>query len=313
MSILVFTPTIGDQMRPETVDSIAAQRTDVPFVWEVGRHNPHAGEKTKNVVAQYQRAFEMARAGDYDALVTVEDDMVIPPDALTKLSATDAGVVYGVYMLRHGTHTLNAWQWISKTNMGMSLSLYPSEAKAAWKRGWAKVSGVGWGCTLIRREVFNRFNVRYDGGDAGDLAFAADCTRAGIELVARFDVPCLHIEPDGNVLDPRKKGGIVVRVLALQTFVAGVGGHSLPMKKDRYYTVTTEAAYDLQRAGYVRITNMDDSQQVIGEVDQPDSLEEPKLHITAREMAVDPKAATRGKRAQEVPKRVVPRGLDADV
>jgi len=294
VTVLLFTPTIGEQMRPQTVESIYAQQTEIPFDYEIGRHNPFPGDKKKNVVAQYQRAFEMARAGNYDALMTVEDDMVIPPDAIEKLRATDAGIVYGVYVLRHGTRTLSAWRYENKTNMGMSLSLYPAEVQRAWRRGWIKVSGVGWGCTLIRRQVFERFNVRDNPGDAGDISLATDCIRAGIEQIARFDVPCLHIEPDGNVLDPKKNGGVVVRVLALQTFVAGVGGASVPMKKDRYYTVPVESGYELQRAGYVRITNMDDSQQEIGERDQPD--------ITAREMAVDPKAATRGKRVGGVPK-----------
>jgi hypothetical protein len=292
MTLLVFTPTIGDGPHSETLRSVG-QQSYTDYVHEVSYHNPYSGEKNRNVVAQYQRAFEMARAGGYEALLTVEHDMVLPPDALEKLVATDAPVVFGVYMLRHGTHTLSAWQYISKTNMGMSLSLYPDELKKAWKQGWWEVSGVGWGCTLIRRNVFETITPRQNDGDAGDLAFAADCMRAGHKLIARFDVPCLHIEPSGNVLDPRDYGGMVIRVLALQTFVAGVGnGQSMPMKKDRYYTVSPTVGYDLQRAGYVKITNMPESGEEFGEVDQPD--------ITAREMAVNPKAATRSKRKNAI-------------
>jgi hypothetical protein len=288
MTLLVFTPTIGDQMRPETVVSIKAQKTSVDYVWEVGYHNPFP-EKLRNVVAQYQRAWGIALDGGYDALLTVEDDMVLPIDAIEKLYKTEAPVVYGVYMLRHGTKTLSAWRYENSRNMGMSLSLYPNEAKEAFERGWARVCGVGWGCTLIRREVLERVNIRSTGGgDAGDIAFATDCVQANILQIARFDVPCLHIEPNGNVLDPKYQGGIVARVLALQTVNVNVNGQSLPMKKDRYYTVPVDVGHELSRAGYVIITNDDDSQQAIGEREQPD--------ISSREMAVNPKAATRGTR-----------------
>lgn len=288
MTVLVFTPTIGDTMRAETVASIEAQKTSVPFVWEVGYHNPFPGEKMRNVVAQYQRAHQMALEGGYDALLTVEHDMVIPPDAIERLYATDAGVVYGVYMLRHGSHTLNAWQWINKHNIGMSLSMYPKELKEARRRGWAVVSGVGWGCTLIRRQVLERVVVRSNSTDAGDIAFATDCLRAGIQMVARFDVPCDHIEPDGHVLKPFKNGGIVYRVYALKNVTVSVNGHSMPLVAKHYYTLPVEVAEEQARAGYVQITTEEDSQEEAGEVEQPD--------ITAREMAIDPKAATRGKR-----------------
>jgi len=286
--ILVFTPTIDDGLRPETGASIAAQKTDIPFVWEVSDHNPFPGQRAANIVAQYQHAFAMALAGDFDALLTVEHDMVIPPDAIDKLYSTDAPVVYGVYVLRHGMKVLNAWQYLGNSNMGMSLSLYPQELREYRKRGWAQVSGVGWGCTLIRRPVLEQVIVRGDNNDDGDLAFASDCSRAGFRMIARFDVPCDHIEPDGNILKPYQNGGTVSRVLALQDVVAPTGTGSLAMKKGTYYTLPDDIADDLRRGGYVEITNEDASELEPGEVEQPD--------ITAREMAVDPKAATRGKR-----------------
>lgn len=282
--LLIFTPTIDDLMRPETEASIQAQKTAVDYVWEVGRYNPYPGEKTKNVVAQYQRARELCLAGDYEAMLTVEHDMVIPPNAVQRLYNTDASVVYGVYMLRHGSHTLNAWQWINNRNIGMSLSLYPRELKAARARGWAEVSGVGWGCTLIRRQVLEQISIRGDVTDAGDIGFATDCLRTGHKMIARFDVPCDHIEPNGNVLKPYEWGGIVGRVYCLIAVTANVNGHSTPMLKDHYYTMDIVEAKELARAGYVQITNLGEEE----EREQPD--------ISAREMAINPKAATRSTR-----------------
>lgn len=299
MRLLVYTPTIGDEMRAETRASIESQITDIEFDWEIGFHNPFQGvdfSKTKNVVAQYQRAQEMCLAGGYDALLTVEHDMIIPPDTIGKLCATDALVVYGIYMLRHGTPCLNAWQYINKANLGMSLSLYPDEIKEAREQGWWEVCGTGWGCTLIRREVLESYKIHSKGDqDAGDISFAHHCVKAGIRQIARFDVPCGHILPDGFVLDPYKNGGIVSRVEALVAMNALVGGVSMPLKQGRYYTMPPDDARDLQRAGYVRITNDSDSQDDIGEKEQPD--------IGEREMATDPKA-----RGMEKPEMKTRRG-----
>jgi hypothetical protein len=288
MTVLIFTPTHEDGPRPETVESVS-QQTFTDYHHEISwLDNPLPGRRMENVIAQYQKAWKMALAGGYDALLTVEHDMILPANAVQKLYETDSPVVYGVYMLRHGIPTLSAWQYINTTNLGMSLSLYPKEVIAARKQGWARVCGVGWGCTLIRREVLERVNVRSTGGgDAGDMAFATDCVRANILQIARFDVPCKHIMPDGTILDPYR-GGIVARVLALQTVNARVGQQSLPMKKDRYYTIPPEDAYELQRAGYVKITNAAVEDETIGEVEQPD--------MGAREMAVDPKARGRSTR-----------------
>lgn len=276
-------------MRPETRASIESQVTDVSFDWEIGFHNPFPGQKTKNVVAQYQRAREMALTGGYDALLTCEHDMLLPVNAIQKLYETDAEVVYGTYMLRHGTPCINAWQYVSGRNMGMSLSLYPKEFRALQAKGYGRVSGVGWGCTLIRRDVLDRIRIHSESeSDAGDITFAMECLHAGIAMVARFDVQCGHYHENGELLEIGQNGGIVSRVLALQGVNVNVDGDTIVLKKGKYYTLPLEVGAELARAGYVKVTNGDDSQQVVGEREQPD--------ISAREMAVNPKAATRSKR-----------------
>lgn len=288
MTLLLFTPTFGDGPMPEMMGSVS-QQTYVDYVHEVSYHNPYPGQKMRNVLAQYQRGQQLCLAGDYEAMLTVEHDMVIPPNAIEKLLDTDADVVFGTYMLRHGTPCLNAWQYVNDNNLGMSLSLYPKELRRLQAKGQGRVSGVGWGCTLIRRNVLEKIAIRAAGdSDAGDMGFATDCLRAGVKMIARFDVRCGHYHESGELLEIGGGLGIVNRVLALQTFNARVNDASMPMKKDRYYSLPPDVAASLQRAGYVKITNTDDENLEVGEVEQPD--------ITKREMAVNPKAATRGKR-----------------
>lgn len=282
-SLLIFTPTHENGPDPRCVESVS-QQTYTDHTHEVSwLTDPLPGRNFANVVRQYQRAWQMALEGGYEALLTVEHDMILPSHAAETMLATDAPVVYGLYMLRHGTPTLNAWRYEGNRNMGMSLSLYPKEVREARARGWARVSGVGWGCTLIRREVLERMAVRGSEHDAGDSAFATDCIRADIKLIARFDVECGHIKPDGLVLWPHELGGgIVARVYAMQNVVANANGQTLAIKQGHYYSLPLDVAAELSRAGYVRITNDDESQSVDED-------------IATRETAVDVMTTKRAK------------------
>jgi len=193
--ILAYTPTYGDGPRAETLEAVSAQTWGGELTHEVGWLNPFPRVDNRNVVAQYERARAMALEGDYGALWTVEHDMYPPKDALALLWETGEPVVYGVYMLRHGAFVLNAWEYLPNSiNLGESLSL---KRDRSILRGVVPVSGIGFGCTLIRRPVLEA--LRFHGGEttrqAPDLPFARECVRDGIRQVAHFDVLCGHYDP----------------------------------------------------------------------------------------------------------------------
>lgn len=262
--ILIFTPTYGDLLQQKTVESIQALEFDGQADWVVSDENQYPGRDTRNCVGQFQRGRELALSGDYDGLLTVEHDMIVPPDALALLWTTDAPVVYGTYQFRHGMRVVNLFQKLKNSlNIGMSLSLYPKELQAARRAGWCEVSGAGFGCTLIRRDVLECVPFR-DTGSAPDLPFAQDCVKAGVRQIGRCDVVCGHIDTEhGETLWPfGKDGGMIARVRALQDVVIADNGTTVPMKKDRYYSISTETAKELQRAGYVQIANEADVVEV---------------------------------------------------
>lgn len=216
MTTLIYTPTwriAGGQvaMRRETERSVERLRGE--WSWQVGTDNPYGARDHRNVLHQYRQAWELALGGGYDALLTVEHDMWLPDDgALERLRATSAEVVFGVYMLRHGASVLNAWRYEGDRNLGESLTLHGRELRQARRQAATRVSGTGWGCTLIRRAVLERIQPHDDGGanPAGDLAFARDCLRANIPMYARWDVGCGHYAPErGRWLWPDEARNLV--------------------------------------------------------------------------------------------------------
>lgn len=183
-NVLVFTPTWGDRLAAETVDSVTALEFSGAFTHEIGRHNPFPDGDWRNVTAQYIQAREQFLARDYDALLTVEHDMVVPPHALQTLWDCDADVAYGVYRLGMGL-TLNA----------RGLDGHLCRDHVGVER--MDALGVGLGCTLIRRSVLERIAFRPDAHTGTcDEPFAADCIAMGVRQIACFDVACGHLRGD---------------------------------------------------------------------------------------------------------------------
>ena len=253
MRLLVYTPTYAGGLLGECRGSVLPQQFIGEWEWVIDEDDPFPAPDHRNVLAKYRRAKGLALSGGYDALVTVEHDMVLPVDALAKLASTEAaGVVFGVYVLRHGSNVLNAWQYKGDRNLGMSLSLFPNELRILRRAGVGRVSGVGWGCTLIRREVLERAPFDDGGGDcpAGDIPFALWCLRNKITMMARFDVECGHIE-EGRVLMPTEAINMT-KVEALQRVNVLAGGVSVALEPGQRYVLPDGDALELERAGYVR-------------------------------------------------------------
>jgi len=168
----------------------AIDRLGVPDV-VYGTVNPFPGYDHRNVTAQYTEAWRLAIEGDFDYLLTVEHDIEPPADALDKLIACDAPVAYGLYVFRQRTvPVVNCYRVEGRVNPGMSYGLFPDDLRRAKAAGVVEVSGVGFGCTLIRRNVLER--VKPQGEKDCDGFFACECLRKGIKQVGRFDVECGH-------------------------------------------------------------------------------------------------------------------------
>ena len=199
MRVLMFTPTY--RLEPETLEALLKVEYSGSLDRLMTRDNPETVNVNLNIVYNYQKAQRMFLAGGYDALFTVESDVIVPPDALEKLAAVEADIVYGVYAFRRGGPVLN----ITHPVTYQSYSAHQSE----WRRLFGQViecSGLGYGCTLIRRSVLERHEIRSENDDGGDSdTVLAKWARAnGIRQMADTSVLCGHKRPDSVILWPER-------------------------------------------------------------------------------------------------------------
>lgn len=271
MKILLFCPTWSDNgvlaVRQETLDSISGLiiPENVSLTIKISDNNLRArtGDRRgdhENTLHQYKLARFITLNEGYDYLFTVEHDMIIPPDALVNLLEVDAGVAFGVYRFRQKPAVLNIYRSVNKKARwaGQSLDYFPDLLKKAQSEVITECSGLGFGCTLIKREVLEKVEMRrfeVGGHPSPDMQFAADCVRLGIVMKAHFGVSCGHIKPNGTVLWPEDREDDMknIKIYINKPFRYTVGGRSTRFKEGEEVEFPEEAALELARGGYLTI------------------------------------------------------------
>lgn len=203
--VLVYCPLVPakdgrQRIHPKTLDSIMALEADTrtTFVFDREDH-PGDWDAYMNIAKKYTTARHMALDGGYDALLTIEADMIVPPDALKRLLAVDADVAYGLYASRHAELPVwLAFDW-TRGMMGRSLSRLPDKARAAWGTV-RETHGTGLGCTLIRRHVLEAVPFRWTllVPVANDWLFSLDVKEKGFRQAHDCGLHCGHITTDGT-------------------------------------------------------------------------------------------------------------------
>jgi hypothetical protein len=209
--ILAVCPTL--RLEPETLTALLGLDWPHPIDWYLTRDNPYSQEVQRgylNIWHNMTKARAHFLAGNYDAMLVVESDIVPPADALQKLAGLDGDVCGGLYVMRHGTPVPNAFVYVpGQTNPGTYIERW--ELRDLWGRV-ARTNGVCLGCCLIHRRVLEVIPFRMHEYAAPDWAFMEDCNARGLVTLCDLSVACGHIRPDGVTLWPDPDKGWVERL-----------------------------------------------------------------------------------------------------
>lgn len=200
--VLLFCAT--NRLEPETIAAIHGLQFEGVLDIMFTHDNPHGEYSAQNIIHNYHKAERITKAEGYDYLFTVENDIIPPPDALCKLLALDADIAYGVYCFRRGKPLIN----IVRHDDTMESYGLPGHI-----RQWGKVfgsvvpcSGLGLGCTLIKRRVLDIVPLHSASGGDADTQLALDARKAVLTQIADTSVLCGHKRPDGVIIWPTQDG-----------------------------------------------------------------------------------------------------------
>lgn len=197
--VLVVVPlgANANRIRTETVQSILSLEWPgvLDILWQYSGH----GEKHFDDLARkFNAAAGVCRSGGYDAMCIIEYDMIVPADALLKLSVVDADVAYGLYCSRNDA----GHRWLIAKHIEEHAIEWPDRDELL--RYWGNIvpsSGVGTGCTFIHDDALDAITFR-SGGAAPDWYLAVDARRAGLKQVHHGGVVCGHILGDQGAVWP---------------------------------------------------------------------------------------------------------------
>lgn len=157
-------------------------------------HNDPQISKYFNCSHNRNSARKMALSSDADYFLFVDDDTVLPPNAISSLLAEDKDIIGGWYKMIHGD------KWISGKAVDGNFIHFTAPEK-----GVVEVDMTGMGCTMVSRralldlEFEAGMNLEVSDTDlrpmmAGEsLVFALAAQKKGYKLYMHGDVICTHL------------------------------------------------------------------------------------------------------------------------
>ena len=134
--------------------------------------------------------------GLYDYLFSVDSDIVLPKDTLTKLLNHNKDIVSGVYIQRKANMEVpEIYRWKGNAMLNVSMDeILPA--------GLHPIAGCGFGCVLVKSEVFRKIGYPqfdYKMHSVGQIQYSEDtyfCNKAaenGFEIYVDSSIVCGHI------------------------------------------------------------------------------------------------------------------------
>ena len=166
---------------------------------------------TNAVTARNHCVHEMLKK-DYTHLFFMDSDMVFPDGTLKRLLSHDVDIVGGFYVRKRNGFFPNAFLLGERPR-----NKYVTE----WVTDFKEVEGIGTGCLLIKRAVFESikcpwFEYKWNGEPTGkmiteDLIFCDKAKNAGFKIYCDGKIRCGHVgstilwpqeEPMKNKVEP---------------------------------------------------------------------------------------------------------------
>ena len=185
----------------DEVDSVKFKVQDQNFMYQ----HLQIGKPMDRVVAARNAIFDYAHQNDYDYVLFIDSDVIVPANTITQLWEYQMPVVSGFYpiLTEFGLPTPCA-KMLNKEAPGF-IDFPPDKLDGRVH----SVDLVGLGCILISFEIFSKFKFRCERGKYGDLiksedwCFCEDLKKSGVAINFDTDLSAKH-KLIGEHWDPKE-------------------------------------------------------------------------------------------------------------
>jgi GT2 family glycosyltransferase len=163
------------------------------------------------VPAQRELIVRRALAGNADYVLMIDDDMVVPPDALEALllasAESDVAIAGALYYTRDGIRPMVAQDWSSTQTTSASIPAFDSVPVA--------VDALGFGCVLLRLSALRMLAPPFFGAQVyietaaarvrlcnEDFLLCERLREAGYRIMLHPGVRCGHVDRESGRIVP---------------------------------------------------------------------------------------------------------------
>lgn len=184
--------TVYPYIEPETMNNILNQdyqgENDI-FITIYNPVNPKSSQWGENIAFKQNKARKICLDNDYTHIFSLENDVVPPFDALSRLLAAGKDIIAGIYNLHsHSDHLKGKPTVFRKTPQ----AYVPLTEGVDFKSGEIiETDLICFGCTLIKANVLQNIGW-FDTGL--DLSFSIKCHEQGYKLWVDTGIKCKHVD-----------------------------------------------------------------------------------------------------------------------
>jgi len=164
--------------------------------WMFLTESPYTGAGDMNIAFNQNKARAKAIAENYDFMLIVESDIIIPKGTLVTLLATQGDVIVGLTPERPSKVKTDDFIVCMPWNNNKDARMHIDR-----KEAFEMTGSDGYTCVLVSRNVFTQ--VEFPVAGSGDMGWYNVLHQKGFKIICQPNVHCFHKDRDGKIITGR--------------------------------------------------------------------------------------------------------------
>jgi len=164
--------------------------------WMLLTESPFKGQGDKNIAHNQNIARQKAIAENYDFMLIVESDIIIPKHTLTTLLETQGDVIVAITPERPSKVKTDEFIVCMSWNNNKDARAHIDKLEPFEMTG-----SNGYTCVLISRKVFSE--ISFPEAGSGDMGWYNVLHGKGFKITCQPKVHCFHKDRDGKIIQGR--------------------------------------------------------------------------------------------------------------